>query len=45
MDVYAGANNGMRKASKVFRGSNIYGQVELRKIYRSKIADLAEQMR
>jgi predicted ribonuclease YlaK len=45
MEVYAGTNNGMRKASKVFRGSDIYGQVELKKIYRSKIADLAEQMR
>lgn len=45
MEVYAGTNNGMRKASKIFRGSDIYGQVELKKIYRSKIADLAEQMR
>lgn len=45
MEVYAGANNGMRKASEVFRGSDIYGQVELQNIYRSKIANLAELMK
>ena len=26
---YEGANNGMRRASKVFRGESIYGEVEL----------------
>lgn len=29
MDVYAGYNNGMIAASNVFRGEDIYGQVEL----------------
>ena len=41
---FAGANNGMRRASAVFRGSDIYGEVTLRKIYRSKIADIANSM-
>jgi predicted ribonuclease YlaK len=41
---FAGNNNGMRRASKVFRGSDIYGEVELQTIHRSKIAALAENM-
>ena len=41
---FAGINNGMRRASKVFRGSNIYGEVELKNIHRSAIARIAEQM-
>ena len=41
---FAGANNGMRRASKVFRGTDVYGEVELRNIHRSKIAQLAENM-
>lgn len=45
MSVYAGSNNGMRKMSEVFRGSDLYGQVELKKIHRSKIADIADNMR
>ena len=28
-DIYGGSNNGMKAASKVFRGKEIYGQVEL----------------
>lgn len=42
--IYAGQNNGMRRASKVFRGSDIYGEISLQKIHRSHIASLAEQM-
>ena len=42
--IYAGQNNGMRRASKVFRGSDIYGEVSLQKIHRSRIAALAEYM-
>ena len=42
--IYAGQNNGMRRASKVFRGSDIYGEISLQKIHRSRIASLAEQM-
>lgn len=41
---FAGNNNGMRRASKVFRGSKLYGEVELQKIYRSEIAELAQKM-
>ena len=41
---FAGNNNGMKRASKIFRGNDIYGEVELNTIHRSKIAELAEQM-
>lgn len=41
---YAGDNNGLRAMSKVFRGQDIYGEVTLQKIYRSKIAQIAEQI-
>lgn len=41
---FEGSNNGMKRASKVFRNSDIYGQIELRNIHRSKIAEIAERM-
>lgn len=41
---FAGNNNGMRRASKVFRGTDVYGEVELQNIHRSKIAKIAEAM-
>jgi predicted ribonuclease YlaK len=41
---FAGSNNGMRRASEVFRGSDIYGEITLKNIHRSKIALLAEEM-
>ena len=41
---FAGANNGMRRASRVFRGSDVYGEVTLKNIHRSKIAQIAENM-
>lgn len=41
---FEGSNNGMRRVSKVFRGNNIYGEIELRHIHRSRIAQLAEDM-
>ena len=41
---YAGDNNGLRAMSKAFRGQDIYGEVTLQKIYRSKIAQIAEQI-
>lgn len=44
MSQYAGANNGMRRASEVFRGEDIYGEIELQNIYRSRIAKIAELM-
>lgn len=43
-EIYAGKNNGMRRLSEVFRGQDFYGEVELQNIYRSKIAELAEQL-
>jgi predicted ribonuclease YlaK len=39
---FKGSNNGMKAASKVFRGHDIYGEVTLKNIYRSKIARIAE---
>lgn len=39
---YAGHNNGMKRVSKIFRGQDFYGEVELRKIHRSRIAQIAE---
>lgn len=44
MDIYR-ENNGMKKLSQVFKGSDIYGQVDLQTIYRSKIAQLADKMK
>lgn len=44
MSIYAGANNGMRRVSQVFRGQDFYGEVELQNIHRSKIARVAEEM-
>lgn len=44
LSMYAGRNNGMKRVSKVFRGSDVYGEVTLNKIHRSKIADLAQQL-
>lgn len=41
---YEGMNNGMRRVSEVFRGEEIYGEVELPNIYRSRIAQIAEKM-
>ena len=40
----SGNNNGMKRMSKVFRGYDFYGEVELKNIYRSKIARVAEKM-
>jgi PhoH-like ATPase len=42
-DVYA-HDNGMKRMSEVFRGSELYGEVELQNVHRSKIADIAENM-
>ena len=37
-------DNGMRRLSEIFRGSDLYGEVELQTIYRSKIANLADKL-
>lgn len=44
MDMYAGHNNGMRRMSEVYRGQDFYSEVELKNIYRSRIAEIAERM-
>lgn len=44
MDVYE-TSNGMKEMSRVFKGQDFYGQVELKNIHRSKIANIADQMR
>jgi predicted ribonuclease YlaK len=44
IEAYAGSNSGIREMSRVFRGSNIFGQVELKNIYRSEIARVADRM-
>ena len=41
---YEGIHNGMRRASQVFRGTEIYGEIELKKIHRSRIAEIANLM-
>ena len=41
---YEGMNNGMRRASRIFRGHEIYGEVTLKQIHRSQIAAIAENM-
>lgn len=41
---FAGENNGMKRLSKVFRGADFYGEIELKNIHRSKIAALAQEM-
>ena len=44
MEQYSGNKNGMKRMSEVFRGSDIYGEIELQNIYRSKIAEIADKM-
>ena len=41
---FAGSSNGMKRASQVFRGEDIYGEITLKNIHRSKIAKVAEKM-
>ena len=41
---FAGHNNGMIRVSKVYRGEKLYGEVELQKIHRSRIGQIAERM-
>ena len=41
---FAGSNNGMRRASKIFRGEEVYGEITLQNIHRSKIGRIAEKM-
>lgn len=41
---YAGINNGMERVTQVFKGEDYYGQMDLQKIARSKIAEKAEEL-
>jgi predicted ribonuclease YlaK len=41
---YEGANNGMKRVSKVFRGEDIYGEITLLTTHRSKIAEITERL-
>lgn len=41
---FAGSNNGMRRASQIFRGHDVYGEITLKNIHRSEIARIAESM-
>lgn len=42
--LYEGDRNGLKRVSQVFRGQDFYGEVKLNTIYRSKIADIAQNM-
>ena len=44
ISIYGGTNNGLRRASEIFRGADFYGEVTLQKIHRSRIAELAQLM-
>ncbi len=41
---FAGSSNGMRRASQVYRGEDVYGEITLKNIHRSRIARIAEKM-
>ena len=41
---FEGDNNGIRRVSEVFRGEDCYGEVVLKQIYRSKIAEIADKL-
>lgn len=45
LNVYHGNNNGLIRASQVFRGQDYYGEVKLQNCYRSKIAAQADLMK
>lgn len=44
LNIYSGSNNGLKRASQVFRGESFYGEVTLEIIHRSKIAQIADKM-
>ena len=41
---FEGDNNGIRRVSEVFRGEDCYGEIVLKQIYRSKIAEIADKL-
>lgn len=44
LPAYAGDLNGMKKVSKIYRGCDKYGEIELKFIHRSEIASLAQKL-
>ena len=42
LDAYAGMNNGIRRAVEVFKGQDFFGTVQLQKVRRSRIAEVAD---
>jgi PhoH-like ATPase len=42
-DIYI-SDNGMKRMSEVFRGTELYGEIELQNVWRSRLADLADKM-
>ena len=42
-DIYS-YDNGMKRVSEVFRGTHLFGEVELQTVYRSELADLADTL-
>ena len=43
-NLYAGGRNGLKRVSEIFRGQDFYGEISLKTIWRSKIANLAQEM-
>ena len=42
--AFSGNKNGMKRVSQIFKNNDIYGEVTLKNIHRSKIAKIAEQL-
>jgi PhoH-like ATPase len=42
--IFEGNQNGMKRVSEVFRGKKMYGEIELPFVYRSEIAEIAEEL-
>lgn len=42
--LFEGNNNGLKRVIKKFKGNSLFGYVELQNIWRSKIAQLAEEL-
>lgn len=42
--IFEGENNGMRRAIEVLKGEDVFGFVELKNVWRSRLAELVERM-
>ena len=42
LDAYAGMNNGIKRTVEVFKGQDFFGTVQLQKVRRSRIAEVAD---